>query len=201
MTMNHTQEMVGLSVRPGERDLVERLRPEPLRGARHHATAEHAVEFGSRLVVRERPDHHALQPALGEVALGGREQTPAEAEALEFRTQVKLVDFAFEMQAAGAIAAVVGIAGDLVAKHQYADAAALADCRIPPLRAAAVDQLFQLAAGDNALISGSPSLVMGGRDRGRIRSLGWSNLDKGSAHGTKLSNSAGGLQGLSLIIG
>src|SRR6185437_13023514 len=144
----------------------------------------------SGIVVRERPDYHALQAALGEVALGGGEQAAAEAEALEFRTQIQLVDFAFEMQAAGTVAAVIGIACDLLAKHQHADAAALADGRIPPLRAAAVDQLFQLGARDDALISRAPGFVMGGRYRGSIRSLGRPNLDQGCAHGHYQSNSA-----------
>src|SRR5579871_138162 len=89
------------SVRPGEGDLVEDLASELFGRLRHHATAEAAVEVKRRLVVGQRPHHHALQPALGEVALGGREQAAAEAEALEFGTQIKLVDFAVEMQAAG----------------------------------------------------------------------------------------------------
>src|SRR5579859_5087541 len=90
---------------PGEGDLVERLRPESFRRTRHHAAAERAIKFGGGIVVRERPDHHALQAALRQIALGGGEQAAAEAEALEFRAQIKLVDFAFEMQAAGAVAA------------------------------------------------------------------------------------------------
>ena len=68
-----------------------------------------------------------FSPLCSEVAPGGGEQPAAEAEALEFRTQIKLVDLAFEMQAAGAVAAVIGVARDLVAEHQHADAAALAD--------------------------------------------------------------------------
>src|SRR5437016_10596788 len=137
---------------PGERDLVERFGPELLRGACDHAAAERAIEFRRRIVVGERPDHHALQPALDQIAPGGSEQAAAKAEALEFRPQIELVDLAFEVQAAGAVAAVIGVARNLVAEHQYADAAALADRAVPPLRAAAVDQLFQLGAGDDALI-------------------------------------------------
>src|SRR5262249_54196900 len=136
------------SVRPGERDLVERLRPELLRGARDHAAAERAIEFGGGIVVGERPDHHALQAALREVALGRGEQAAAEAEPLELGTQIELVDLTFEMQAAGAVAAVIGVTRDLVAEYQHADAAALADRRVPPLRAAAVDELLELSAGN-----------------------------------------------------
>src|ERR1700679_1807512 len=51
-------------VAPGEGDLVERLRSELLGRTRHHAAAEGAVKLGRGFVVRERPDHHALQSAL-----------------------------------------------------------------------------------------------------------------------------------------
>src|ERR1700675_3659449 len=137
------------SVGPGEGDLVERLGPEFLGGARDHAAAEGAIKFRRRIVVGQRPDHHALQPPLQQVAPRGGEQPAAEAEALKFRPQIELVDLAFEVQAAGAVAAVIGIARDLVAEHQYADAAALADRAVPPLRATAVDQLFEFGAGND----------------------------------------------------
>src|ERR1700754_3256103 len=189
------------SIRPGERDLVERLRPEFLRGPRHHPPAEGAVEFGRMFVVGERPDHHALQAALHQVALGGGEKPAAEAEALKLGAQIELVDLAFEMQAARAVAAVIGIARALVAEHQHADAAALADRAVPPLRAAAVDQLLQLGAGNDALIGVTPGFIMGRGHRGCVRSFGRSNLDQGCAHGCNQSKSARPLQGLSLIIG
>src|SRR5215475_591863 len=70
------------SVGPGEGDLVERFRPESFRGARHHAAAERAIELGGGVVVGKRPDHHAFQPTLREVALGRSEQAAAEAEPL-----------------------------------------------------------------------------------------------------------------------
>src|SRR6195952_6120681 len=89
------------SVGPGEGDLVERLRPELLRGARHHAAAEGAVKLRGRIVVGQGPDHHALEPALQQVAPCSGEQPAPEAEALEFRPQVELVDLALEVQAAG----------------------------------------------------------------------------------------------------
>src|SRR4051794_12669601 len=130
------------SVAPGEGNLVERLRPEFLRRTRDHAAAEGAVKLRRRIVVGQCPDHHALQPALQQVAPRGGEEPAAEAETLEFRPQIELVDLAFEVQTAGAVAAVIGIACDLVAEHQHADAAALADRTVPPLRAAAVDQLL-----------------------------------------------------------
>src|SRR6478672_9007762 len=134
------------SIGPSEGNLVERFRPETLRGACHHAAAQGTVELGGWIVVRERPHHHALQAALHQVAAGRSEQAAAKAQALEFGTQIKLVDLAVEMQAAGAVAAVIGVACDLVAEHQHADAAALADRAVPPLRTAAVDQLLQFGA-------------------------------------------------------
>src|SRR5262249_46312186 len=148
-----------LSMRPGERNLVENPSSELLRRLRHHAAAEAAVEVERRLVVGQCPHHHALQPALRQVTLGGREQPPAEAEALEFGAQVKFVDLAVEMQAPRAVAAVVGVAGDLVAEHQYADAAAFSDRAGPPLRAATVDQLGELGPGDDALVGRTPRFV------------------------------------------
>src|SRR5262245_2530548 len=136
---------------PGEGDLVERFRPEPLRGACYHAPAKRAIKFRCRIVIGERPDHHALEAALPEVAARGIEQPAAEAEALKFGSQIELVDFAFEMQAAGAIAAVIGVTRHLVAEHQHADAAAFANRAVPPLRATTIDQLLQLGAGNDAL--------------------------------------------------
>src|ERR1700738_1079038 len=76
-------------VGPGESDLVERLGPEFLRGARDHAAAERAIELRRRIVVGQSPDHHALQPALHEVAPCGGEEPSAEAETLEFRPQIE----------------------------------------------------------------------------------------------------------------
>src|SRR5258708_2921976 len=89
---------------------------------------------------------------------------------------------------------------DLVAEHQHADAAALADRAIPPLRAAPVDQLLQLRAGNDALIGRAPGFVMGGRYRGCVCSFGRPNLDQGCAHGSDQSKSARRRQGPSLII-
>ena len=120
---------------PGVGDLIERLGAEPLRGAGDGAAAERAIEFHRRLVVGQRPHHQALQPALDQVLARRGEQAAAEAEALEFRPQVKLVDFAVVEQAARAVAAVVGVAGELVAELQEGDAAALADRRCPTSRA------------------------------------------------------------------
>src|SRR5260370_17471223 len=112
------------------------------------------------MVVGERPDDHAFQAALQQVASCGGEQPAAEAEALKLGAQIKLVDLAFEMQAARAVAAVIGIARDLFAEHQHADAAALADRAIPPLRAAAGVQLLHLATGNDALIGRPPASLM-----------------------------------------
>src|SRR5215472_1624291 len=80
------------SARPGEGDFVEGAGAEAFGGAGHRLAAERPVEADRRLVVRERPDHQALQAALHQVAPRRGEQLAAEAEALEFRPQVKLVD-------------------------------------------------------------------------------------------------------------
>src|SRR6266702_4962388 len=90
---------VSTLIGPGERDLVERLRAEPLRGPLDHPPAERAIEIRRRLVVGQRPDHHALQTALPEIAPRRGEQPAAEAEALKLGSQVKLVDLAVEVEA------------------------------------------------------------------------------------------------------
>src|SRR5262249_13232894 len=109
----------------------------------------------------------------------------------EFRPQIELVDFAVVVEAAGAVAAVIGVARDLVAELQQRDAAALADGAVPPGRAAAVDELFQFGAGDDALIRGPPCLIVGRRNRAGIRSLGAANLDEGGAHGSIKASDSG----------
>jgi hypothetical protein len=50
------------------------------------------------------------------------------------------------------------------------------------LRAAAIDQFFQLGTGDNTLKGRTPGFVMCGRNRRRIRSFGRPNLDQRCAH-------------------
>ena len=143
------------SVGPGKSDLVENARSEPFGGAGHRLAAERAVEFDRRLVIRQRPDDQALQAALRQVAPRRGEQLAAKAEPLELGPQVELVDFAVVVQAARAVAAVVGIAGDVVAERQDGDPAAFADGAVPPVRAAAVDQLVELGTGNDALIGAS----------------------------------------------
>src|SRR5229473_1989235 len=149
------------SAGPGEGDLVEGAGAEAFGGAGHRLATERPVEADRRLVVRERPEHQALQAALHQVAPRRGEQLAAEAEALEFRPQIELVDLAVVVQAAGAVATIVGVAGDAFAERQHRDPAALADGAVPPLRAAPVDELLELGPRDDALIGAAPSLVMG----------------------------------------
>src|ERR1051325_1436245 len=73
------------SVLPAERDLIETLLPEALRGACDRAAAERLVECDGGLVVGERPDHQALEAALRQIAPRRGEQSPPETEPLEFR--------------------------------------------------------------------------------------------------------------------
>ena len=164
---------------PGVGDLVEHLGAEPLRGARDRAAAQRAIELDRGLVVRQRPDHEALQAALREVAARRREQLAAEAEPLEFRPQIELVDLAVVVEAARAVAAVVGVARDRIAEREDRDAAALADGAVPPVRPAAVDQPLELRARDDALIGGPPGVVMRRGDRRCIGRLGAADLDEG----------------------
>src|SRR6185436_15100269 len=141
-------------VLPAERDLIEALRPEALGRARDRAAAERLVESDRRLVVGQRPAHQALQPALRQVAPRRGEQAAAEAEPLEFRTEIKLVDLAVIEQAARAVAPVIGIARDAIAEAEQRHAAAFGDRVLPPARAAPADQLLQFGSGDDAAIGG-----------------------------------------------
>src|SRR5439155_23806066 len=154
---------------------------EALRGARHRAAPERAIELDRRIVVRERPYHQAAQAALGEVAPRRGEQPAPESEPLEFRTQIEFIDLAVVAQAARAIAAVVGVTRDTIGEHQECDAAALAAGGFPPRRPASADQLLELRPRDDAAVGGAPSLIVGvgnGRGVGRPRTA---NLDEGSA--------------------
>src|SRR5262249_23273187 len=112
------------SALPSVGNLIERLGPKTLRGTRHRATAQRTIQFHRRLVVRQRPDDESLEPALDQVLARRGEQAAAETEPLELGTQIKLVDLAVIKQAARAVAAVIGVAGDLLAELQNGDAAA-----------------------------------------------------------------------------
>src|SRR5262249_35218347 len=120
-----------------------------------------------------------------EVAPRRREQPPAEAQPLEFGAQIELVDLAVILQAACAVAAVIGVARDGVAERQQRDAAALADRAVPPVGTASRDQPLEFPARDDSLIGGPPSLVMRIGDRFGIARARTTNLDEDRAHGWK----------------
>src|SRR5262249_39611426 len=94
----------------------------------------------------------------------------------------KFVDFAVVEQAARAIASVVGIARHALAELQDGDAATLADRGVPPVRPATVDQLVELVARNDALIGGTPRLVVRLGDFDRVRRLRAANLYEGRCH-------------------
>src|ERR1700748_1509340 len=104
------------SIAPGVGHLVEHPGAEAFRGAGDRLAAERAVELERRGVVGQGPHYHALQAALAEVAAHRGEQLVAEAQALEFGAQIELVDLAVVIEAAGAVAAVIGIARDGLAE-------------------------------------------------------------------------------------
>ena len=179
---------------PGEGDLVERLVAEALGGARDRAAAQRAIEFDGRIVVRERPDHEAAEPALSEVAPRRREQPAPESEALEFRAQVEFVDLAVVGQAARAVAPVIRVARNALLKHQQRDAAAFANRRLPPGRPAAADEFFEFRARNDAAICAAPGLIVRIRDRDGVRGLRPPNLDEGRAHARIEAKRSGSIQ-------
>ena len=119
---------------PAEGDLVENARAEFFRRAGDRLAAKRAIKLDGGVVFRQRPDDQRFQPALRQVAARGGEQAAAEAEPLEFGPQVELVDLAVIIEAARAIAPVIGVARDLVAELQERDAAAFANRAVPPRR-------------------------------------------------------------------
>ena len=79
---------------PAVRDLIEHARAEFLGRARYRLAAERAIELHGAVVFRKRPDDQRFHRALRQIAARGGEQAAAEAEPLEFRPQIKLVDLA-----------------------------------------------------------------------------------------------------------
>src|SRR5262249_25265763 len=181
-TDDRVSSRVARSAGPGEGDFVEGAGAEPFGGTRHRLAAERPIEADGRLVVRERPDHQALQPTLHQVAPRRGEQLAAEAETLEFRPQVELVDFAVVIQAARAVAPVIGITGHAFPERQHHDPAAFANRAVPPQRAAPVDELVELRPGNDALISTPPGFVVRRGDGRCIGRLGAADFDEGRAH-------------------
>src|SRR5205807_9050182 len=144
--------------------------------------AESAIELDRILVLRELPHEQRFQRALRQIAPRRREQAPAEAQALEFRPQIKFVDFAVIIEAARPVAPVIGIACDLVAKLKERNAAALANRAFPPRRTAPIDEPTQLGARNNSLIGGPPRLIVRVRNRGGIARPGAADFDEDGAH-------------------
>jgi hypothetical protein len=124
-----------------------------------------------------------VQPALHQVAPRRGEQLAAEAEPLEFRPQVEFEDFAVVIEAARAIASVVGVARHAFAESQHRDPAAFAHRGVPPHRPAPVDELVEFRSRNNALISVPPGVVVRRRNRPCIGRLGAADFDQGRAHG------------------
>src|SRR5690348_541215 len=172
-----------ISPLPGVGDLVEGLGAEAFRGTRDRAAAERTIEFHRRLVVRERPHDEAFQPALHEILARGGEQPASKAETLIFGPQIEFVDFAVVEQAARAIATVIGIAGNVLAELQNGDSAALANGAVPPIGTATVNELAELVARDDPLISGAPSLVVRQSDCLCVRNFRAANLYQDGRHG------------------
>jgi len=170
------------SVLPAERHLIEALGAEALRGARDRAAAERLVEADRRLIVGQRPDHQAFEPALRKIAPRRRKQPSPEAKPLEFRAEIKLVDLAIVEQTARAIAPVVRVTRDAIAELQQRNAASLGDGVLPPARTAPADQLFQFGAGDDAAIGRPPCRIVRRGDQRGIGWLGAANLDEDGRH-------------------
>src|SRR5262245_23508767 len=87
------------------------------------------------------------------------------------------------MQAARAVASVIGVARDLLAELQQRDAAAFADRAVPPSSPAAIDQPLQFGARNDSLISRTPRIIVSIRNGLGIVRLSAANLDEDGAHG------------------
>src|SRR5215813_7645051 len=146
----------GRSALPGVGDFVQDLAAKPLGGACDCATAQVAIETDGVFIVGQRPDHEAAHPALAQIASRRLKQLAAKAETLKFGPEIKLINLAVVIQAAGAVASVVGVARDCVAEHQNGNAAAPPDRALPPSRPAAIDELVELRSRDHTLVRGTP---------------------------------------------
>ena len=111
-----------------------------------------------------------------------REQPAAQADALVFRAQIELVDFALLLQLAGAAAAHRGVAGDLAADLDDQDGGRAADGIGPPLAAAAVDHRRQRPVGDDAGIGDLPGRAVHLGDRVCVARFGLANVHGERVH-------------------
>src|SRR5215831_554344 len=181
-----TGSLTDRSIAPAERDLVEHPGAEFFRRPRHRLAAQRAIELDGVFVFRQRPHDQRFQRALRQIAPRRREQPPAKAQALVFRPQIKLVDFTVVIETARAVAAVIGVARDLIAELQERDAAALADRAVPPCRAAPIDEPPEFGARNDSLIGRPPRLIMRVGNRGGVARLGAAYFDEDGAHDAKL---------------
>ena len=109
-----------------------------------------------------------LRPAPRALRLCGAEQPHAEAETLEFRREIELVDLRLLRQPRRAIAPVARIARDRVLVVEHVDARAAPDRRAPPGRAASRHHSLELDARNDAAIGLPPSGVVDALDASRI---------------------------------
>ena len=116
---------------PAEGDLVEHARAEFFRRAGDGLAAERAIELDRGVVFRQRPDDQAFNPLCARSRRAAVNRRAAEAEPLKFGPQIELVDFAVVVQAARAVASVIGVARDLVAERQDARCGCLCGWRCP----------------------------------------------------------------------
>src|SRR5262249_17877204 len=106
----------------------------------------------------------------------------AEAKSLKFRAQIDLINFAIVKQAACPVPSVVGVAGNALSELENCNPAAFADRRIPPVGAAAIDELVELVARNDSLIGGAPRFVMRLGDVNSVGRLCAANLYEGRRH-------------------
>src|SRR5262249_44031190 len=149
---------------------------------RNRPSPQCAIETNRRGIIRQCPNHHALDAALRQVASCRRKQAAPEAETLKLRSQVELVDFSLVSQASRPVPAIVSIACNSIPECHYRNSATLADRTFPPLRAAPIDQLVQLRTRDDALVRRTPSQVVRGRKRLGIGRSGTADFDGDGMH-------------------
>src|SRR5215468_11125691 len=118
---------------PNEGDLAQRLLVEHFDTLGDIAAAGTGIEGDCVRVLFERPDHEAVQAVRLEPAARFREQPRPESDSLAFGAQVELVDLAFLLQFASAVAADRGVAGYLAANLDDEHGRRTADGIRPPL--------------------------------------------------------------------
>src|SRR5690606_920123 len=176
----------GRRLRPAEADLAKRGFAEILHALGDVETAVTPEEPRRVVAVLEAPDHQAAAAQRLQKPAAFSEQPTAKPYALEFRTQIDLVDFAVIRQRLGAIQADRRIAGNTAGDVEHEQCGRPARRLAPPGFAAPLQHLRQRPVRNEPRIGLAPGGTMRFRDRARIPRLRWPDIDRQRFHNATL---------------